>query len=149
MTFRRRASGTDQSPMREVLTLTICILVLPGCQPNESILKSTRNDRSVPTETLAPRKTSFEQDLADMKDAGFDYIFVIRRKDAKAFEDEDRKFLRESMPHEINRRVSSDDGKAFIFGSGFAIDIKSVETWRKRFIVTEHSKPVEKIESQR
>lgn len=130
--------------MKPIL-LTICLFLVPGCQPNESILKSSRNDAptAAPNATLVPRKTSFEQDLADMKDAGFDYIFVLRRKDGKPFDDEDRKFLRESMPYEINRRVSSDDGKAFIFGSGFAIDAKSIELWRKRFVVDDQSKPIE------
>ncbi len=137
--------------MRPLLALSFFCLVFTGCQPNEAILKSGRNNslRADPAATLAPRRTSFEQDLAEMKDAGFEYIFVLRRKDGKQFEDDDRKFLRESMPHEINRRVSSDDGKAFIFGSGFAIDIKSIQTWEKRYVVEEHSKPTEKVESER
>lgn len=130
--------------MKPIL-LTISLLLAAGCQPNESILKSARNDApsATPNATLAPRRTSFEQDLADMKDAGFEYIFVLRRKDGKPFEDDDRKFLRESMPYEINRRVASDEGRAFIFGSGFAIDAKSIELWRKRFAVEDQSKPLE------
>jgi hypothetical protein len=133
--------------MRFALILILAFAAL-GCGPNEAILKSARNDVGPsPGATLAPRRTSFEQDLAEMKEAGFDYVFVIRRKDGKPFEDEDRRFLRESMPHEINRRVSSDDGKAFIFGSGFAVDPKSIDTWRSRYLVEEHFRSTEKVES--
>lgn len=135
--------------MQKIIIPVFAALALTACGPNEAILKSNRNTMVEPTATLSPRKTTFEQDLADMRDAGFDYIFVLRRKDGKEFEDDDRKFLRESMPHEINRRVSSDDGKAFIFGSGFAIDLKSIELWRTRYIVEDLSPPTEKVESKK
>ncbi len=135
--------------MRKIILSVFAAIATAACGPNEAILKSNRNTMVEPTATLSPRKTTFEQDLADMRDAGFDYIFVIRRKDGKEFEDDDRKFLRESMPHEINRRVSSDDGKAFIFGSGFAIDIKAVEKWRTRYVVEDLSAPTEKVESKK
>lgn len=135
--------------MRRTIFPIFIAIVSAACGPNEAILKSSRNTVVEPAAALSPRKTTFEQDLADMRDAGFEYIFVIRRKDGKEFEDDDRKFLRESMPHEINRRVSSDDGKAFIFGSGFAIDIKSIEKWRTRYNVEDLSPTTEKVESQK
>jgi hypothetical protein len=135
--------------MRFIATLSFCLCFI-GCQPNEAILKSTRsNTASIPKETLAPSKSTFEQELVDMRAAGFDYIFVLRRKDGREFDDEDRTFLRGSVPLEVNRRVAADNGRAFILGSGFAIDLKTIETWRKRFNVDEKSEAVEKVESKR
>lgn len=139
---------TEKNKVRQLIRL-FCLLVpivfvLTGCQPNQQILNSSRNDKvspPTPATTLAPRKTSFEQDLQEMEDAGFDYIFVIRRKDRGVFTDEDRQYLRENMPMEINRRVSSDNGKAFIFGSGFAVATEDIEKWKKRFDVEDRSKP--------
>ena len=135
--------------MRISLAIIAAALFAAGCGPNEAILKSSRNTNGVPEATLAPSKTTFEQELGAMRDAGFDYIFIIRRKDGGEFADDDRKFLRETIPVEINRRVAADGGKAFILGSGFAIDNNVIAAWRKRFNVEEESKKVERVESQR
>lgn len=136
--------------MKKAVVISILAIASIGCGPNESILKSSRNtSRMSPTETLEPRKSTFENELADMVDGGFDYIFVIRRKDGAAFADEDKKFLREAMPPEINRRVLADDGKALIVGSGFALDVKTIELWRKRFVVEDRPQKTEEVESQR
>jgi hypothetical protein len=138
---------TKKGKVRQIFwhfSLAMAIVwAVAGCQPNQKILNSSGNEKvspPTPAATLAPRKTSFEQDLQEMEDAGFDYIFVVRRKDGGVFTDEDRQYLRENMPMEINRRVSSDDGKAFIFGSGFAIAVEDIEKWKKRFHVEDLSK---------
>lgn len=115
-------------------------LAASACQPNPSILNSSQTP--APTAELEPRKTDLETDIRDMGTAGLDYVFVVRRKDGALFDKEDRRFLRENMPVEINRRVSADDGKAFVLGTSFPVPQETVRKWRERFLVEERKKPV-------
>jgi hypothetical protein len=112
-----------------------------GCQPNQTILKDVPPPSPTPLATAETQKTSFEQDLKDMQAANFDYIFVFRRKDGGVFDSDDRKYLRQNTPPETNRWTSTDDGKAFIAGSGFAFSPQNMEALRNRFIVEDYSKP--------
>lgn len=116
------------------------VLVGAACQPNQTILKDAAPPPT-PMATVETPKTSFEQDLRDMQAANFDYIFVFRRKDGGAFDKDDRKFLRENTPPETNRFISSDDGRAYIAGSGFSFTPEQMEALRNRFLVEDHSKP--------
>ena len=120
--------------------ILLLILINFGCQPNQTILKDAAPPPT-PMATAEMRKTSLEQDLRDMKTANFDYIFVFRRQDGGVFDKDDRKYLRENTPPETNRFISTDDGKAFIAGSGFAFAPEHMEALQKRFIVEDHSKP--------
>jgi hypothetical protein len=121
--------------------LLVLALLSLGCQPNQTILKDVPPPSPTPLATAETQKTSFEQDLKDMQAANFDYIFVFRRKDGGAFDSDDRKYLRQNTPPETNRWTSTDDGKAFIAGSGFAFSPQNMEALRNRFIVEDYSKP--------
>src|SRR6186713_1196403 len=100
------------------LALSLVLLNL-GCQPNQTILKDTVSSPT-PLATAETRKTLFEEDLREMETADYDYIFVFRRKDGGLLDKDDQKYLRENTPLETNRWRKSDDGKAFIAGSGFS-----------------------------
>ena len=76
-----------------------------------------------------------------MQTADFDYIFVFRRKDGGVFDKDDQKYLRNNTPLETNRWRKSDDGKAFIAGSGFSFTPEQMTALRNRFIVEDYSKP--------
>lgn len=125
-----------------VLVLLTAALMITGCQPNERILKSAESP--TPKPTLEPRKTDIETDIREMGTARLDYVFVVRRKDGGLFNDEDKRFLRENMPREMNRTVSADEGRAFVLGTAFLIPKETVDRWRSRFSVEERSaqKPV-------
>lgn len=117
-----------------------------ACQPNEEILKSSRNDASNstnPAATLAPRKTTFEQDIEEIKDAGLDNIFVLRRKDGGTFDAEDKKYIRQNTPLETNRFVFSEENKTLIIGSGFSLPLENIEALKKRYNLEDLSKPIE------
>jgi len=111
-----------------------------GCQPNQTILKDAPPPPT-PMETVEVKKTSLEQDLREMETAGFDYIFVFRRKDGGNFDKDDRKYLRDNTPMETNRWRESDDGKAYIAGSGFGFTPEQMDALRKRFNIEDFSKP--------
>lgn len=120
--------------------ILIMILLNFGCQPNQGILKDV-SPPPTPMSTVEQKKTSFEQDLRDMQTANFDYIFAFRRKDGGVFDKDDKKYLRENTPLETNRWTSTDEGKAYLAGSGFAFSPANMDALRSRFIVEDYSKP--------
>jgi hypothetical protein len=120
--------------------ISLTVLTGLGCQPNQTILKDAAPPPT-PMSTVETKKTSLEQDLQDMKTANFDYIFVFRRKDGGTFDSDDRKYLRQNTPPETNRFISSDDGKAFIAGSGFGFTPEHMDALQQRFVVEDYSKP--------
>jgi len=87
--------------------------------------------------------SAFENDLQTMKTAGFEYIFVFRRKDGGTFDGADRKYLRLNAPAETNRFVSTDDDKAFIAGSKYLFPPPSLDALRMRFNIEDYSPPKE------
>lgn len=116
----------------------LCVSSLAACQPNQNILKSAPSP--VPEASLEPRKTDLATDIKDMETAGLEHIFILRRKDGGVFDKDDRQFLRENAPVELlNRRVSSDEGKAFVFGTNYMIPPEIVKKWRERFSVEERT----------
>lgn len=124
--------------------VTVSALMSFSCKPNERVLKSSPVLSPTPFSTAPPKETSVEQEVRSMQDVDFDYIFVLRRRDGGAFDSEDRKFLRENMPAETNRRVFSDGEKAFIIGTAFKFPPENMEALRGRFIVEDFSKPEKK-----
>jgi hypothetical protein len=102
-----------------------------GCGPNSSILNS-KPDAQAPINNERP-VTSFEKDIEDMRTANFEYIFALRRKDGGKLDAEDKKFIRENKPLEINRAVLSDDDKALIAGSHFPFPPANLKALQARF----------------
>lgn len=121
-------------------SLVMMVLLSLGCQPNQTILKDAA-PAPTPLATVESAKTTFEEDLKEMRTADFDYILVFRRKDGGAFDKDDQKYLRDNTPLETNRWRKSDDGKAFIAGSGFGFTPEQMTALRDRFIIEDYSKP--------
>lgn len=120
--------------------ILVLALLSFGCQPNQTILKDVAHSPT-PLATVETKKTTLEEDLREMETAGFDYVFVFRRKDGGLFDEEDRKYLRQNTPIETNRWRATPDGKAFIAGSGFSFTPEQMDALRKRFTVEDYSKP--------
>ncbi len=118
----------------------LSVLLSLGCQPNQTILKDAAPPPT-PMATVESKRTSLEEDLKEMRTADFDYILVFRRKDGGVFDKDDQKYLRDNTPLETNRWRKSDDGKAFIAGSGFGFAPEQMAALRDRFIVEDYSKP--------
>lgn len=87
--------------------------------------------------------SDFENDLLTMRTAGFEYIFVFRRKDGGEFDSDDRKFLRANSPAETNRFVATDNGRAFVAGSKYVFPPPNIEALRTRFDTEDYSPPKE------
>lgn len=108
---------------------------LTGCGATQTAVDAP--PAPIAAATPEPSSTTIESDINDMKTAGLDHVFVLRRKDGGVFDAEDRQHLRDSMPMEINRRVSADGGRAFVLGSAFIVPKDTVTKWRARFSVEE------------
>ena len=117
------------------ITALISILFC-SCGANENILKS---GKETPGPTSADiKKSSFDQDLDSMKTAGFGFIYVLRRKDGQPIDAEDRGVIK-IQTVDMNRRVSTDDGKAFIIGSNFVMPAEKLAALQARFAVEDLS----------
>ncbi|MBS1795104.1 MAG: hypothetical protein JSS81_14695 [Acidobacteria bacterium] len=141
---RRRGEEETGLPVKHFFPVLILIFVslFSGCQPNQEILKS-KPPPPTPADltTTEEKKTSVEEDLREMETAGFDFVFVFRRKDGGVIDKDDQKYLRANTPIETNRWRKSDNGRAFIAGSGFAFTPEQLKALRDRFVVEDHSKP--------
>lgn len=96
----------------------ILISVLAGfaisCGPNATVLNDGKPTPVAAVEPT-PVRSDLEREMDDMRAAGFQSIYLIRRKDGKELNAEDRAFLKKRS-EDANRRVSTDNGKAIIVG---------------------------------
>lgn len=113
-------------------------ILFTACGPNESILQSGTNTATASNTT--PSVPTVESDLADMRTADFAFIYVLRRKDGGEMDAEDRKTIRQETG-DANRRISSDNGRAFLIGSNVLLSTQNMTILKERFAVEDFSPP--------
>lgn len=118
-----------------VLLSAFCAIVV-ACGPNEAILKS--GNEPSPQTDAAPSQTTFAGDLEEFRTADFQFIFVLRRKDGGEIDAEDRGVIKLNTDG-ANRRVSADNGRAFIIGTNNPIPPKNMAAIYARFAVENYS----------
>jgi len=109
-----------------------------GCGANNSVLQS---GKMTPNANSQPSKTAFESELDQVRDAKFNFIYVLRRKDGGEIDAEDRGVIR-LQTVDMNRRVSADEGRAFIIGSNFQLPPANLIEIYKRFSLEDYSPSV-------
>ncbi len=109
-----------------------------ACGPNEGVLRSGRSN-SVSTNS-APKLSSIEADVEEMRTANFTSIYVLRRKDGGEIGSDDRGVIKVNTDG-VNRRISSDNGKAFVIGSNSPIPADKMIALYDRFAVENYSPP--------
>ena len=124
-------------------------LAFTGCTPNERILNSS-NERppepsSVDRPATAAPPAGIDADVAAMKTADFNFIYVFRRKDAAPLDASDRAFMNANLPYEINRKKISDGGQALVIGSNFRLPAENFKAMKERFAFEDFSKPESEI----
>jgi hypothetical protein len=120
-----------------VLLMALALSLL-GCGPNPGVLKSGQPE---PTNAASgPARSAFEQDLHDIRETEYSYIFVLRRKDGGGLDQEDRAFIRTHMPN-ANRRVLTDQDRAVLIGSNAEIPVENLKAIYGRFAVEDYSPP--------
>lgn len=131
MTFARNSPGLV------TVLITTAVLIAASCGANPTVLNS---GKSTPGPTATARVETFETDLEDIRRAGFEWLFVIRRRDGAALDAADKAVIRDATA-QANRRVLSDEGKAIIVGSNFKEGITGIEQLKKQFDVADLSPP--------
>ncbi len=110
-----------------------------ACGANEGVLRSGRGTPA--PSNVESAKTTIDRDIDEMRTAGFSFIYVLRRKDGQKLDSEDRGVVR-LQTAEANRRVTSDDDRAVVIGTNYAIPAKNMVTLFDRFAVENYSPPV-------
>jgi hypothetical protein len=116
-----------------------------GCVADQRILNSTPAMR--PNREVRVVSNS-GQEIRDMKTARLPFVFLIRRKDGGVITSEDKVFLSKTTPRELNRKVLSDDGKTFVFGSSFIVPSQTLSAWRSRFEVEDKSEALSRVDGR-
>ena len=132
--------GVEEKRSRGVVALAFLFflsLFASGCGVNEGVLKSGKDG---PQANVASTKTPFEQDLDSVRNADFIYVYVLRRKDGGKIDAEDRAAIKLHTSL-ANRRVSSDDDKAFIIGSNTPLPPPNLMALYEHFAVDNYSQP--------
>jgi hypothetical protein len=109
-----------------------------ACGANEGVLRSGRETPGQQNSASQPTKSSIERDLDEMRTAGFAFIYVLRRKDGQKLDAEDRGVIR-LQTTDTNRRVMSDDDRAVVIGTNYAIPPENIMVLYSRFAVENYS----------
>ena len=131
------------------ILLHLCALIIIGlfafsCSNHNSGQERSNNSNAAPKKNL----TEFERKLKELRTADFNYIFVVKRTDKEAFDNEDKTFLREKT-YRANRRRLTDDGKILFIGTNYKLIDKDLESLKKRYEVEDFSKSEEQIEKEK
>lgn len=118
--------------------LTGIALIFTGCGPDERILRSGNAEPS--TRSVERKVPTIADDIEAMRTADFEFIYVLRRKDGGDIDAEDKSVIRVNTT-DANRRVSAEDGKAFLIGSNTKLSPKNMLALYERFSVENYSKP--------
>ena len=111
-------------------------LPLAGCRRQSSDVEGppdTSTYRPLPTPA-----TEFEQKLKDVSDAHFQFVWVFRRLDGKAFTSEDSTILRTNAPRVVDW-IGLEDKKTYIAGSNFPIAPANLAALQKRYKIEDYS----------
>jgi hypothetical protein len=126
-----------------ITLMTLALAVAAGCGPNPRIMNSAEPTPEEPI-NIGPRLSPFEADVQAMRNADYEFIYVVRRKDGGKLDAEDRAFINETTPPQTNRRTLSDEGRAAIFGTNFKFPDEAIEKLGGRFDLEDLSMPVSK-----
>ena len=112
----------------------VLLLALTACGANDKILQS---GKQTPDPNATPR-SAIDDDLTAMRNADFRFVFVLRRKDGGAIDAGDRAVIKANTA-EANRRVASDNDRAFVIGTNNALPPEKLAALYERFAVEDHS----------
>ena len=128
---------TPTMKMMKIKLVLFCLVLNFACTPRafENLNAATP---APPPSTAEDKQASFQNELAKMRTADLQYVLVFRRKDAAAFDGDDKRFLKASLPFN-NRVILADEDKAVIVGSNYKFPTESLDALRTRFNVEDYS----------
>lgn len=134
--------------VRWLLFCSLALAFLASCKPNPRIIDSSAE--RVPESRPAginptPETTTVESEVAAMRTANFNFIYVFHRKDSAMLDADDRRFMNANTPYEINRKALADGGRALVVGSNFRFPAENFKLMKERFAFEDFSKPESEI----
>lgn len=121
-----------------LITAVVLAGLAASCGGNESILRSGKETNGE-ANALTPQ-SAFAEDLTAMETAGFTWVYVLRRKDGGKIDAEDRSVIRMNTT-EANRRVATDEDRAFLIGTNNQIPPEKMTALYARFAIEDRSPP--------
>ena len=124
------------------LPVLVFAVLAGACSPNQRIVESNGqwSNAEANRPAATPVQSSLEKDIESMRTADFVFIYVIRRKDGRLLDNEDKKFASAVIPGEMNRRTVADEGRAILIGSNFRMPDDSRKLVEERFAVEDLSR---------
>lgn len=114
----------------------VCFVCLcASCGGNENILQS---GKETPAPISSSPKDPVEKELGSMRTAGFQFIYVVKRKDAAKMTADDRGLIK-LQTADTNRRVATDDERAIVIGSNTQIPPTNLATLYQHFSIDNYS----------
>jgi hypothetical protein len=139
MSARRGEREKGKKGKYAIVSMVVIVLgVLSlACGPNPNILNS---GKETPAPVTGERPvSSLEKDIESMRTANLQYVFVLRRKDGGKLDTDDKAFIRQNKPAEINRIFVSDEEKAVVAGSNFPFPPEAFKLLQARFNIEDLS----------
>ncbi|MEJ7622706.1 MAG: hypothetical protein WKF34_01815 [Pyrinomonadaceae bacterium] len=115
-----------------------------ACGGNEAVLRSGKETPNAANTAAAI--DGYTEDLASMRTAGFVSVYVLRRRDGGKIDAADRGVIRVNTV-DANRRVASDEDRAFIIGTNYPIAPEKMAALSERFAIEDRSPPPAPVES--
>jgi hypothetical protein len=123
--------------MRRISALIGLALAAASCGANQGILNSGRPE-PVPSASLA-KLSPLEKELAAMRTADFDDVYVLSRTDGGTFTADDRKYVK-GLTSDTNRRVLTEDEKYIVIGTNTALPKQALDKLQARFALQNYPK---------
>jgi hypothetical protein len=120
------------------LTIVVMLVVFSACKRNAITTTATPAENS-PSQTSEPAPgTNFKHDLQYVRNSQFTYVWIFSRKDGRPLDKDDGAFLKANAPQVIDW-VKTDEGKKYIAGTNFDLELGNMNLLKKRFVVEDYS----------
>jgi hypothetical protein len=136
-TYHRGHRVRTQSAQGLRLFAVGAVFMLSACGANETILKSGK-ETPLPVSNATVARSTIESEIDALRTADFRFIWILRRKDGGVIDAADRAVIKANTV-DMNRRVSADDGKAFLIGTNALPPKKNLDALYAHFAVEDLS----------
>jgi hypothetical protein len=121
------------------LIVLLAGLLFLGCNHSApaTSTNSAQPSSTAPVPAASPL-TDFEEALRFVRNGQYTYVYVLSRKDGKAFTPEDSEFLKTNAPQFVDKTATKDKTKV-VAGTNFNLEEGNMELLKKRYVVEDYS----------
>lgn len=130
---------------QKLLSVLLILLTMFGGSCASKIILNDRQPVATPVTESTPEipVDDFTERLRGVQTGAFDYVYAFRRKDGDILSSEDKKYLKENSPLDVNQWVLTSDQKVAIAGSNYRFMPENLEALKNRFNVEDYSNIIE------